>query len=140
MDRYTFDIVTQCAQTVRNWAEDQSDDTLLGGWCARCAAELWYLLDDAGIKAEIRMHVARNGSPHVFLVVEDHIVDVTATQFEPFRKHPILIIHERETSYRYFEPTDFFANPKELLKSQKATNWHKDQMAFRSRQIACVAA
>jgi hypothetical protein len=136
MDRRTQDIIRQCAQEVRNWAEDQADDPGLGGWCARCSAELWYLLDDVGIKAEIRMYAGMDGSAHVFLGIDDHILCVTATQFQPFKDTPILFMHERETAYRFFEYTDVFMHPKDLIKDQKATKWPSHQMAFKARQLA----
>lgn len=67
---------------------------------------------------------------HVYLVVDDHVVDVTATQFDEFRGTPVVIAHYKEAEQHYFyQSSEIFGTPKELRKFQRKTGWPKNQIA-----------
>lgn len=126
--------VQDIAQDVRDWAEDKAewDGHDLTGWCAKASAELFKRLSRAGVKAEIHMWVSPVcDSAHVFIVVEDHVVDVTATQFREFRNHPIVIKHVREAEvYDHWQSCDMFTSVKALRRQQMRDDWPADQVAL----------
>lgn len=141
MNQYTRDTIKRCAEVVRYWAESKVKDFEkdLNGWCGICSAELWYQLKDFGIDAEIRMGSDEDGS-HIYLVVDDHIVDVTATQFSEFSDVPILIMHERQAQHWFHESSDFFFSPLALRKMQVSNRWPLSQIAYKTRQIRELVA
>lgn len=126
------------AEGVRCWAEFRAMGTEnakdLNGWCAIATAQLWRQLkvSNPNIQAEIWM--ARNGfGAHVYLVVDDLIVDTTATQFTEKRHEPIVVVHEKEVDHLwYYKKTERFATPEALLKFQKKNRWPKEQQAYGS--------
>lgn len=77
------DLVYLVALDVRAWAEKYQKTSPgrywegLGGLCAIASAKLKYDLESVGVPSTF---VANNS--HCFLIVEDHIVDITATQFQ----------------------------------------------------------
>lgn len=125
--------VFQLATEVRAWALNQAGvyETDLCGWCGICSAELWRRLKKAGIVSKIHMHQC-TGLSHVFLVVEDHIVDVTATQFTELYDKPIVIMPEFEgKGFDFYESTEEFNTAEELRKHQLRTKWPRMQVAFK---------
>ena len=138
MDAYTLDQVRNIASDVRRWAEDQAyDKTLdevhdLNGYCAIAAAELHRRLVSEGIRNELHMATHGCGSSHCWVVVNDHVVDVTATQFGPFRAQPVVVLHEKEAEQHWFyRTTEIFYSSKSLRKSQQRTGWPPHQIAYR---------
>ena len=82
MDKTLRDTLVTIATDVRYWAEGRADqgDEDLNGWCAKASGQLFRVLQEEGIPAEIHMWSWHNDeSAHVFVVVEDHVVDVTVT-------------------------------------------------------------
>lgn len=123
-------LIEVIAQEVRYWAESRSDKDNLCGMCAIATAELWTRLRNENIKSEIHLWENRDGS-HVFLVVDDMIVDITATQFIQFKHTPVLIMHQREgesVSY-YHRSSKVFSTADELRRFQKKTRWPVNQIA-----------
>ena len=125
--------VISIARSVRQWVEEKdqlqrnpSGD--LGGWCAIASAELWRRLDKNNIKSEI--HISEDEwTFHVFVVVEDHIVDVTATQFGHYE--PVVIMHHRlAESKDYWNTNDIFKNPVDLIKHQKKNGHSNQEIAY----------
>ena len=131
--------VLEIAHQVRTWAENEADrarraDSLVG-YCAIASAELHKRLQKANIESEIHIYNGDNLS-HVFLCVEDYVVDVTATQFGEFRYHPVVIIHRKEAEqYYFFESNEIFVDVDELRKYQTRTKWPQNQIAY-GRHIA----
>lgn len=130
-------LISEHARRVRIWAEGtnrrrrypQPDN--LNGWCAIASAKLWRQLKAAGIDAEIHMATEDIGC-HVFLVIEDHVVDITATQFHEFRDKKLVIMHHREAEqYWYYQTADVFETAEELRANQIRTGWPIDQTAHR---------
>jgi hypothetical protein len=134
LDRVLRDQVYTIAQVVRYWAEGRARGTMgandLCGWCAICAAELHRQLTVAGITSEIHSHNSVWGS-HCYVAVEDHIVDVTATQFSEFSNQPVVILHTREAqAYWFYQSDEFFTSADNLRIWQKRNKWPKHQLAY----------
>lgn len=129
----TLQRIRSIAQDVREWAETLDGERMsqLCGYCAIASAELHKRLEIAGIKSEI--HVSDDGaSAHVFLVAEDYVVDVTATQFPEFSWLPVVLLHEREAQAHWFYETQAkFATVAELCRYQAKHKWPQHQMARR---------
>ena len=125
--------VTRIAGHVRQWALDQAGvyEQDLCGWCGICSAELWRQLRAEDIRAKIHLHNCASLS-HVFVVVEDHIVDVTATQFSEFADKPIVVMPEfMGKSFDFYETVEIFNSAADLRKHQVRTKWPKLQIAFK---------
>lgn len=134
MNQHLRDTVWTIAQGVRSWATIRAEKANynpkdLCGWCAISAARMFEELKQVKISAEIHMH--NNFPCHVFLVVDDHVVDVTATQFKETATIPILIMHTKEAErYDFYKSTEQFSSTLELQKYQKKNRWPKHQIAF----------
>jgi hypothetical protein len=137
MDAYTLDHVKNIATDVRHWVEaiagkvwDDRHD--LNGYCAIAAAELHRRLALEHVRAELHMAVMECGSSHCWVVVNDHVVDVTATQFKEFRGRPIVVLHQKEAEqFWFYRTTEIFFSSKQLRKSQQRTGWPVHQVAYR---------
>lgn len=133
MNKVTREIVGEVAAEVRQWAEVRAGGCQdLAGWCAIASAQLFRELVLLGIRAEIHMWSwAADDSAHVFLVVEDYVVDVTATQFQEFRRRPIVIMHQREAeAYEFYRTAQVFRDADALRQHQLRTGWPRDQIAY----------
>lgn len=124
------------AADVRHWAEEQAFhgvDDCLSGWCAKASAELNRRLKKVGITSEIHLWIdpEGSGSAHVYVVVDDHVVDVTASQFKKFRKHRLIIMHTREAAaHQQWQGQEVFQDAASLRKSQRKSGWPADQVAL----------
>jgi hypothetical protein len=134
MNKHLRDRVTICAQQVRDWAQERAEKSKyhpedLLGWCAITAAELHKILKDQEIDSVI--HVHNDMYSHAFVVVEDHVVDVTATQFREFADKPVVIMHKREAEvFDYYNTDEEFATGAELRKWQRKHKWPRNQIAY----------
>lgn len=130
-----FAKVHEIALEARSWVEYEADkindgDNGLSGWCAIASGELHKRLRRAGIGAEIHMAQV-NSSCHVFVVVDDYVVDITATQFYHFRSETVLIKHVRELAHHWFyRAVDVFMSAKELRRNQIKGGWEKAQICY----------
>jgi len=138
-----LDLIRSTAETVRFWAEGRAAmqygrgrlgwEEDLNGWCAIASAELWRQLSSLGFKPELHAWICPqdNESTHVFLVVEDHVVDITATQFSKMRNIPVYIEHVKEAArWNHYQTQSVFASPTELIRWQKKGRWPSDQIAW----------
>lgn len=131
MNKELYDKVMPIAKRVREWAQAKADATKynphnLCGWCAISAAHLFRELKRENIDAEI--HYV---SCHCFVVVDDHVVDVTATQFNEFRYDKILILHIKEAGqYSYYETEKVFNYPNDLREYQIKKNWPRKEICY----------
>jgi len=127
-----MDRVKPIAEAARWWAEEKAQkdfayDKDLMGLCAIASAKLFRDLQKESIPAQI--HVWFGG--HVFLTVEDYVVDITATQFPDFKTTPVVILHEREaTAFEYFTSDKSFTSDDALRKYQQKSRWPAYQIAF----------
>src|SRR5271166_622584 len=128
-------LVRTCARTVRLWCEERDNMVPfpsgdLNGYCAIASAQLWREFRDYGIKAQICMAESDNGS-HVYCLVSDYVVDITATQFEEFRNSPLNILHKKEAdAYWFYRDDQVFNTDQELIKYQRKTKWESAQVAW----------
>ena len=124
--------VLPIAKRVRTWTEKKAERARynphnLCGWCAISAAQLFRELRREGIDAEL--HYV---SGHCFVSVDDHIVDVTATQFSKFENVEINIIHlkEAQQTFCYYETEKTFDSPTKLRDHQIKNNWPKREICY----------
>lgn len=120
----TLSQVKILATQVRTWAVAKADkanynpDTLCG-WCAIASGELFKRLEKVGIKSTLHIN-----SGHTFVTVDDHVVDVTATQFMDYEDTPVLIAHQKEVEDKwYYQDVDSFTSIRDLYNFQKKTKW-----------------
>ena len=125
----------QIAKACREWAEKfakKTDDypKNLCGMCAIASAKVFIELKNKGYRPELRLWMGEWGG-HCFVVVDDHIVDITATQFPDFSDSKVLVIHEREADmFEFYKTTKVFETVKQLQKHQKNTKWPTEQIVF----------
>ena len=130
------DFILEIAETVRYSMEglaerkDPPAAKTLSCWCAIASAELHRALEENNIDATINVAGCEIGA-HVFLTIEDHILDITATQFPEFSDKPVLYVHEREAGgYWYHDSQYRFDRVQDLIKHQKKHRWPKSQTAW----------
>ena len=123
--------VLPIAKRVREWTEKKAERAHynahnLCGWCAISAAQLFRELRRENIPAEL--HYV---SGHCFVVVDDHVVDVTATQFMKFEQIEINIMHHKEAGdYWYYQSEKTFDSPTKLRDHQIKNNWPKREICY----------
>ncbi len=126
--------IMQFAQEARAWAEkiapEKGHPKELGGMCALASAKLSQLLHRAEIPHRICMASERSWC-HVFITHDDHIIDVTATQFAEYNDTPILVIHERLAAKNWFHTiVQTFDNHRQLRRVQRRDRWPSNQIAM----------
>lgn len=130
----------QLAEIARDWAEGYAMSYNrqnpgcwgygrdLDGMCAIASSHLWFLFQDAGFKPTIaHAHCAGLGG-HVFVVLDDEVWDVTATQFA--KAIPTVVNMPLEVASRsrwYWKPERTFASPAELREKQLELGWPDHQ-------------
>ncbi len=127
------DQILNIAQDARKWAENARHAKLgiprnLQGMCAIASAELHLRLNTAGIPSKFIMSRTVKFS-HVYLLVEDYVLDITATQFGgTFRNKKVVYMHEREADlYPQYFPDVEFHTIEELRDFQVKYGWPIDQ-------------
>lgn len=134
MEQSLLTKVLPVAKRVRLWTEQQAKKSRynqknLLGWCAISSAQLFRELKNEGVDA--RIHVKDYYNCHCFVVVDDHVVDVTATQFTEFKNSPIVIMHIKEAEqYGFYNTDEVFEFPDQLRTHQLKTKWPKKQIAY----------
>lgn len=128
--------VYDIAEDVRNWVENLARkrkdifNAGLSGYCAIASAELYRRLTAAGIEAELQIASTQEAS-HAYVVCEDYIIDVTATQFSEFRQQHIVILHTKEAERYWFYRGEFvFDNANKMRKAQISWGWPQEQIAL----------
>ena len=135
MDNNLRQRVISLARSVRAWAEERDDKQRfpsgdLNGWCAIASGKLSCELAKNEIAHEIHVQSSDYGC-HVYLVVDDFVVDVTATQFPEFKNTPVLIMHSREAEcYDFYHAAATFTSVEQLIKYQRKQNWSTNQIAY----------
>jgi len=126
----------QLAEIARYWAEgyaiayNMEHPSCVGygsdldGMCAIASAHLWFLFQDAGFKPTIAHAHCSGIGGHVFVVLDDEVWDVTASQFA--RSIPNVVNMPLEAASRsrwYWKPNTIFKSPAELRENQLALGW-----------------
>ena len=120
--------IRRIANDVRFWAEQHQAEYEdypgnLTGMCAITAAKVFTRIKRAGIPAELWLCEAPSYA-HCFVVAEDHVIDVTATQFPRFEDTRIVMLHTKEASvYGFYQFTEGFGSVKDLIKYQERHKW-----------------
>lgn len=128
MNQVDRDTILNAATLVRHWAvvkaQQAKMDSDLCGMCAIASAELFRSLANLGYKPEI--HVWENNwNAHCFVVVEDHVCDVTATQFG---LHDVILEHVKETAeWEFYTSIHQFNDVESFAKWQKKVKWARHQ-------------
>ena len=123
------------AASCRTWAEEFAGSTewadqSLNGLCAIASAKVFLELKKRNYRPEIHLY-SGSDCAHCFVVVEDYIVDITATQFWGNRDQKVVILHEKEaTEFEYYTTSKVFGTVKQLRKHQESTRWPSYQIAF----------
>ena len=133
MDRTLYDTIFAIATETRAWVQAKADKSDyhaddLNCWCAIASGELHKRLVKAGIDSKI--HMWNDWGCHCYCVVEDHVVDVTATQFKPYRDVPVLILHCKEAYHEFHQGSLVFDSARALRTHQKNTRWPSQQIAY----------
>lgn len=134
MDKDLYNRVLPVAQKVREWTQKQADRKSyyahsLMGWCAIASAQLFRELKKAGVDSTIHLYDGEDGC-HCFIVVDNHVIDVTATQFDEFVDKQIVILPKSKAEkYYFYKTTETFNLPTALRDYQLDTDWPRDQIA-----------
>lgn len=120
-------------QLVRKWCVSNNKhirpngfDSDLTGMCCIASAKLFETLVQSGYNPTLAMAEHDDDSAHCFIICDDYVLDITATQFG---MAPIETIHEKIASeYWFWNPKVLFYSVDELIKYQKKTKWPKYQL------------
>ena len=81
-----LDIFKIEARKVRKWAirKDKYQRPGLWGWCTTCSVKLFKILKEKGYKPIFSLAYRNStySNAHCFILCNDYIIDVTATQFD----------------------------------------------------------
>lgn len=121
------------ALQVRLWAEKYAAenyfDSDLCGLCAIASSKLQKALRKENILSEIHVAVdADDFSCHVFVVIKNYIVDITATQF---KKGKIVLRQRKEKMEWFWTTKKIFKTSNGLINYQKKECWCPDQIAIK---------
>jgi hypothetical protein len=136
-----WDLVKDLAEQVRRWAEDYvKKDVICGlpclsGMCAKSAARLNKLLTKHEIDAKLCLAATprpygKGSTCHVFNMINNTIVDVTATQFNTNEDDVVIKPFKEGASPWYWQTATVFNNPDELRTSQVNLRWPEYQTAM----------
>lgn len=122
--------IVEIARASRRWAMRNRDrfdcEHSLGGMCAIASGNLHRRLKKHGISSKLAIN-----KEHCFVIVHDHLIDITATQFNDWDhdpKHKPVCIHSLEpTSNEYWWFEETFDSIKSLYDYQRNSGWPMDQ-------------
>lgn len=123
--------VIKIATETRLWAEkhEYAFHADLKCMCAIASAELFKRLKNE--KYEPQLHVAIHGigGSHVYVYLNNYIIDITATQFA----HKEKVVIKRKIPFTifnwYWRANKKFKSVKKLIEFQHKTGWSKNQTA-----------
>jgi hypothetical protein len=123
--------VLEIARAARKWTEEFAiknphigDPVDLSSYCAIAAGKLCSMLQEAGVDAKIA-----NNDSHAFVLVDDYIVDITATQFGAPKK-VMLVTAKMGTRFKWFWEIDkVHLNKTAFRSSQRLQGWPRCQWA-----------
>jgi hypothetical protein len=142
MDRKQVNKIRAIAKEARRWVEriceldrkskDREFSRDCCGTCGIASAHLFTLLEKAGMKAEIA-----EGTWHAFVVCEDLLIDVTATQFrDTEHKYPPVVIKKlsdvKQTQYWWVIKREH-ENIRSFAYSQR--NWPRKQRVSQWKRL-----
>jgi hypothetical protein len=138
--------IKEIAIQARAWAEDyqlkhpKHFPECLASLCAISSAYLSHQLTQNNIENSIAF-CNTDRVAHFFVICQDKIIDITATQFgNKFKAIEIRDLEEidlKETNF--WETTYIFNTPSELLEYQKQYNWFKEQRVDNCKELNLVS-
>ena len=136
MDMILEKKVITIARNARAWAEQKAHELnqaynvpALSCWCAIASGKLHTDLIAADIPAVIGL--SESEGAHAYVVVDDHVVDITATQFGIKEKVFVRHLKEADRYWWYKEPM-FFNSSSDLRKYQQHRRWPRSQIAYKN--------
>jgi len=133
MQLHNYQTIVAIAHDVRldmeMYAEDNDFPKDLTGLCAIASSELFTRLKRKGLSPVICLNVLDSCDCHVFVVVEDHIVDITATQFGKYNNVVITEFIDNQKQW-FWNAHRAFTSVKELHNHQRKTGWIEDQIVM----------
>lgn len=136
MQQSIFDAIRVIATDVREWVQARADRTDYGadslcGWCAIASAELSKRLISAGIDCTICLSRVASRGYHCFVMIDDYVLDVTATQFREYEREPVVFLHSKEAEVNdYHIPVNEFSTAKALRVYQSKVHWPSYQICY----------
>lgn len=130
--------VLTIARAVREWAEERAaqfgdSDPQLSCYCAIASAKMSMILAAEGIKHRIGYAHSPIGG-HMYILIDNWIIDVTATQFGEDEK--ILVRHAHATRLPWYHRTkQTFMSAQTLLRWQQRSYWPEDQMMAEEEMV-----
>ena len=123
--------VIQIATETRKWAEkhEYAFHKDLKCLCAIASVELFKRLKNEKFKPQLKVAIHGMGGSHVFVVVDNHIVDITATQFGHTKKVVVQPKKDFTILHWYWRSNKTFKTHKKLIEFQQKTRWSKNQTA-----------
>lgn len=123
MDRRQLNIIKDIARQAREWADENAKGHFSSDLCEFCgiaSVNLFLLLKKYGFSPKIAVSHC-----HAFVICDDYIVDVTASQFgEP----DICVLKLHKVCEDYWDVEETFQNVDDFMKEQVA--WPKLQRAI----------
>lgn len=100
----------------------------LTGMCGIASGKLWSMLTESGFNARIAIR-NKVGDGHCFVIVDNYIVDVTATQFG-LRAVEVRPAKDARQQHRFWRATKIHNDLHSLRQHQINTGWPSDQVAW----------
>lgn len=123
----TLQKVLDIANEARAWAEKKQRNYQffyaqnLCGMCAKASGYLFEQLKEAGIPAKLALT-----SNHCFVLVDNHIVDITATQFG---REKVMVKELKDEDGHFWREPMIFEDIEVLVRYQQKAGWEYHQLA-----------
>lgn len=126
--------VRKTMEQVRDWCmnnryaiNSRGYDRDLCGMCCIASARLFESLQSLGYSPVLAISEGKYGSAHCFIVLDDLVLDITATQFNA---EAISIVHEKlAEQHWWWIATKLFYSVDALVKYQRRVGFPKHQLA-----------
>lgn len=122
--------INHIAEKCREWADQYAHRNHLAsnltGLCAIASAKLFTELVTEGYHPALCLHSSYE-TAHCFVLLDDYIIDITATQFGD---DTISILHEKEAIAAYYSDYLLFHSVKSFRSYQLKNGWPTIQVAL----------
>ena len=105
----------------------------LSGWCAIASMKISRKLKKAGIPHKLHIAVENYCERHVFVTVNDYLIDVTATQFG-IRKSVVVRQFSKAQEYEFWRSKHSFDDINSLKNHMIKTGWPTAQIYLTKRK------
>jgi hypothetical protein len=124
-------LIHKTARKVRKEIESISRYSDLACMCAIASAKLFKVLNENKIEAKLAVCHYPDGG-HCFLVFNDHIIDITATQFSKHNKPIEIVPIKMVNNIEYWDLKDakIFTDLNSFVKFLKRNSWDDEQIPY----------